>query len=210
MMSLSLALRVSFLGFLAACGGSVLSVGKDHSADTGDGGSTDGGGGSKSCKSSSDCGAGFACGFPEVAACAASGTCFDVSGPACAAYSAACACDGTEVNVACTNLPAGLVPAPLLHRGGCVKDGGEGLDAAGGPCASTADCPSGFECGFPRADACLAKGACFDMRNVPVCDAYGAGCACDGTEINIACPPVPSGYLSKPLRHAGPCNDAGQ
>jgi hypothetical protein len=40
-----------------------------------------------------------------------------------------------------------------------------------------------------------------------VCGAYSAGCACDGTAINIQCTGLPSGYTTKPLASAGICSD---
>jgi hypothetical protein len=40
------------------------------------------------------------------------------------------------------------------------------------------------------------------------CDAIALGCACDGTEINIACNGLPGGYETKPYLHSGACNGA--
>ena len=62
---------------------------------------------------------------PPVAntrACAATGQCFPAPGAVCQAYSIGCACDGTEINVACTGLPAGYASSPLLHTGPCTGD----------------------------------------------------------------------------------------
>ena len=39
--------------------------------------------------------------------------------------------------------------------------------------------------------------------------AYAAGCACDGSEVNIACNGLPSGYAPKPLAYKGACQDGG-
>jgi hypothetical protein len=80
---------------------------------------------------------------------------------------------------------------------------------AGTACTSSADCSNGQICGFPQADGCAAKGSCFPAPGV-VCLAYSAGCACDGSEISVACTGLPSGYTAKPLLHTGVCaSDAG-
>ncbi|HEY8078243.1 MAG TPA: hypothetical protein VIF62_29145 [Labilithrix sp.] len=186
---------------LVACGGSTVSVGSDKSASTGDG-SSGGGSTDAACTTDADCGSGFECGFASADACTAKGKCFDVRGIAtCAAYSAGCACDGTEINVACSPLPNGYATKPLLHAGKC--DGGA-ADAGPKSCTTDAECDSGWGCEFPDADACAAKGTCFDLRGIATCASYSAGCACDGTEVNVACLPVP-GYTSKPLAHTGSC-----
>jgi hypothetical protein len=97
--------------------------------------------------------------------------------------------------------------------GGCFEDKvvGEnpadgGADAGGGgqACNADSDCATGEGCAYASADACSATGQCVSMAQV-VCEAYSAGCACDGTEINIACTPYPQGFVSKPLAHDGVC-----
>ena len=75
----------------------------------------------------------------------------------------------------------------------------------GGSCASDNDCESGFQCAFKQADACAAKGRCFDTRGLAVCEAYSAGCACNGETVNVACQPFPDGYTANPIAHAGEC-----
>jgi hypothetical protein len=76
-------------------------------------------------------------------------------------------------------------------------------------CGSDVDCPTGSACGFPEAEACAATiGQCFPLPGVE-CNAISLGCACDGTEVNVACNGLPSGYEPKPLRHTGPCTDGG-
>jgi hypothetical protein len=77
-----------------------------------------------------------------------------------------------------------------------------------GPCGSTADCPAGTMCAFPATPACTTVGECFPTPGL-TCNSFSAGCACDGTEINIACTGLPSGYETKPLRHTGACVDGG-
>ncbi len=74
------------------------------------------------CKYASDCGGTYLCGFPEAAACAATGTCFAAEPVACNAYSAGCGCDGANYNVVCNGLPSGYAPAPLFHAGACAHD----------------------------------------------------------------------------------------
>jgi hypothetical protein len=86
---------------------------------------------------------------------------------------------------------------------------GTGADAGGkGGCGSTADCPAGSVCGFPRSPVCAPLGECFPAPQA-TCNAYSAGCACDGSTINIACNGLPAGYEIKPLRRAGACVDGG-
>ncbi len=76
------------------------------------------------CGKDSDCGPQAVCGFPQADACGATGTCFRTAGGAmCAAFSAGCACDGTETNLVCNGLPSDYAPKPLRHAGACV-DGG--------------------------------------------------------------------------------------
>jgi hypothetical protein len=80
--------------------------------------------------------------------------------------------------------------------------------SGGGGCTTDADCGTGYLCGFPESEACIALGECFPAPGA-VCDMYGPGCACDGTTINIACTGLPVGYASKPLKHTGACTDGG-
>jgi hypothetical protein len=72
------------------------------------------------------------------------------------------------------------------------------------PCVTTADCAVGYVCGFAESDGCNAEGRCF-LGSIAVCEAYSPGCACDGTEITVACTGLPDGYVSKPLAHVGAC-----
>jgi hypothetical protein len=205
---LRLAFPLVAIALVAACG-SVYSVGKDRSAET----DVDGGDGSAppvestGCTKDTDCGAGFVCGFPKSEACAATGACFAVGAVAiCNAYLPGCACDGTEINVICQPMGDGYTSKPLLHEGRCnATDAG-----GGGACTRNSDCADGFACGYPEADGCSAKGTCFDTRGIGVCGAFIAGCACDGSEINVICQPYPNGYVAKPFLHAGACSDAGR
>ena len=165
--------------------------------------------------SDTDCTSNEICGFPESLACAATGQCFPAPGAVCQAYSIGCACDGTEINVACTGLPAGYASSPLLHTGPCTGDDAgiakdSGTDSGGShtACSTDADCAPNELCGFLETAACAAKGECFSAA-VVTCASYGAGCACDGTQINIACNGLPAGYGTKPLLHTGACADAG-
>jgi hypothetical protein len=74
-------------------------------------------------------------------------------------------------------------------------------------CSTNRDCPANQTCGFLESVACAARGQCFASPGL-ICQSYSAGCACDGSEINIACTGLPTGYGSKPLSHSGPCVDA--
>jgi hypothetical protein len=196
---------------IAACGGSVYSVGTDQNPEQSSGGTTSSGGGGSSgggaaCTTDADCGSGHACAFPSADACNAKGKCFDISGIAtCAMYGAGCACDGSEINIACQPFPQGYFPKPLLHTGACT---GGGADASA-PCVTSKDCPTGYQCGYPEADGCSAKGTCFAPTGAQ-CNAAMPGCACDGTVINIICLPLPDGYVLKPLLHTGQCADGGK
>jgi hypothetical protein len=75
-------------------------------------------------------------------------------------------------------------------------------------CASDADCSSGKVCGFPEAGGCGAVGTCFTAPTV-ICNAYSPGCACDGSEVDVICNGLPTGYVRKPLAHTGACVDGG-
>jgi hypothetical protein len=220
----------------------------DGAGGPSDGGGTpdasgDGGQGGGSCLTSADCSAGQECGFAESDACSAAGHCYSVPAVQCLAYSAGCACDGSEINVACTGLPNGYSTKPLLHTGACAdagqSDGGACVSAQGGhcggntahpctcgsglvcvggllsgdvggtceppdsgaPCVTNADCVSSEFCGYSVASGCSAQGQCLPAPTT-VCNVIVAGCACDGTAIDVTCN---GGYTSKPLRHTGAC-----
>lgn len=191
--------------------------GGNDAASGQDGATTDGGGGgeqdastdasppdSARCTTSSECASGQICGFLETPACPSSGTCFTVPTVACLAYSPGCACDGTEINLACTGLQDGYSTKPLFHTGSCTDAAlPPDLDATV-PCTTDTDCGSGGLCGFPMADACMAQGQCFKSSGA-ICNSILPGCACDGTLINLACNGLPSGYEQKPYRHSGMC-----
>ncbi len=169
---------------------------------SGDGGADGGGGedGGAVCRSNADCDPTDICGFEASLACTAQGHCFAAPQVTCELYAPGCACDGTEINTACNGLPDGYDTKPLRHTGACEG----GTDAGGGACSSNADCGPTDICGFEASLACTAQGQCFPAQQV-TCLAYSEGCACDGTEINIACNGLPPGYDTKPLRHTGAC-----
>jgi hypothetical protein len=79
-----------------------------------------------------------------------------------------------------------------------------GADASGGPCTTDAQCGAGHSCGFAVADGCGAAGSCFATMGV-TCQLYMAGCACDGSEVNLVCNGLPDGYASRPVLHSGTC-----
>jgi hypothetical protein len=120
----------------------------------------------------------------------------------CEAYSAGCACDGTEINLACNGYPNGYGPKPVLHTGACDT----AVDGGSGSCTTDTDCGSGRMCAFKIADGCSAKGACITMPAPgPQCNAYSPACTCRNTEINIICTSYPSGYASEPILQTGNC-----
>lgn len=201
-------MRVGYVLFsllLIACGGATAAVT--------DGGGSDGGSsappgtGTDSCTIDRDCSldGSKVCAFRESDHCDAKGTCVTPSqtGPCSNHPTYVCACDHTNLDT-CDNLPAGFFSKPVAARGECPHS-----YPAQPPCATSRDCPSGWQCGFSVAEACGAKGTCWDTRNKDLCDAYSPGCACDGTEINLVCLPFPQGIVEKPLAHEGPCVDAG-
>lgn len=101
-------------------------------------------------------------------------------------------------------IATGPAPCNCQEVGSCPAD-----DAGNLPCSSDADCPTGSACGFSEAEACtVTEGQCFALPGVE-CGAIALGCACDGTEVNVGCNGLPSGYAPKPLRHTGPCTDGG-
>jgi hypothetical protein len=79
---------------------------------------------------------------------------------------------------------------------------------AGTTCAADRNCPSGHICGFADTAGCGIEGICFPAPEA-ICNAFVLGCACDGSEVNVICNGLPSGYVSKPLRHTGACVDGG-
>jgi hypothetical protein len=155
-----------------------------------------------------DCGTGKMCGFKTADGCSGTGTCFDAPGPGtamCLAYAAGCACDGTEVNLACNGYPSGYASKPVAHTGACTSAG----DAGGGPCNTDADCAAGLMCAFKISDGCSAIGACITKPAPgPMCNAYSPACTCSGQEISVICTDYPSGYASAPVAHNGACTTA--
>jgi hypothetical protein len=80
-----------------------------------------------------------------------------------------------------------------------------GCSSDSGTCTTDANCGSGYECGFPAYAGCTAVvGTCFP-RPVAMCEEVILGCACDGTDINVACNGLPLGYTPGPLAHSGAC-----
>jgi hypothetical protein len=92
--------------------------------------------------------------------------------------------------------------------GGEAAAADSNTEGGGGICTSDSSCAGGI-CGFPAAGACAAVGTCFPAPGA-TCLAYGPGCACDGTSINLVCNGLPTGYAPRPLLHSGDCaSDAG-
>jgi hypothetical protein len=79
-----------------------------------------------------------------------------------------------------------------------------------GGCTTNKDCGQNMICGFPESGGCSAEGSCFHtlLGVGPVCLVYEPGCACDGSETNLACNGLPSGYAAKPISHRGVCEQA--
>ena len=124
------------VGGSGSSGGGSGSAGGSGSSGGGSGSSSgsggrDAGGGSGTCTTKTDCRTGELCGFPESARCSATGTCFPAPGVTCNAIVLACACDGTDFNIACNGLPSGYVPKPFAHTGACGLDSGVGSSDSG-------------------------------------------------------------------------------
>jgi hypothetical protein len=188
----------------AACSSGDFAVGSDQSASKGSPG-VDGG----ACVTDSDCANGSHCGFANADACTATGACFVESGSLCNSFIAGCACDGSEINVGCTPFPTGYSSKPLLHDGACGTGGAQDA-STGAPCDTDTDCTGANQaCAYLESEACSAHGTCVAKNTGAQCNLYEPGCACDGTTIGIACTPLPDGYASKPLAHAGECADGG-
>jgi hypothetical protein len=119
-------------GSSSGSGGSSGSSGgsSSSSGSTSSSGASDTGSGSGPCTTDADCATGERCGFAESAGCTATGSCFPAPGVTCNVVLLACACDGTDINVACNGLPGDYAPKPYAHSGACGLDsGGGGKDA---------------------------------------------------------------------------------
>jgi hypothetical protein len=87
----------------------------------------------------------------------------------------------------------------------CAEAGltGAGPDGAGSNCASNAQCPAGFVCGFFTNSPCASFGQCVygDFNNDPTCSPTTL-CACDNT-LTQACVGSTGGYALKPVPTRG-------
>jgi|HubBroStandDraft_6_1064221.scaffolds.fasta_scaffold330402_2 hypothetical protein len=99
---------------------------------------------------------------------------------------------------------SGIGGSGVATSGGTAGSGSSSSGSGSSACVTDADCPSNAICGYPEAAGCSATGVCFVSQGA-VCLAFSPGCACDGSQINVACTGLPSGYYSKPLRHTGEC-----
>jgi hypothetical protein len=79
---------------------------------------------------------------------------------------------------------------------------------AGTACTADSDCARGHVCGFLETGGCGIEGSCFPAPEV-ICNAFAPGCACDGSEVNVICNGLPSGYVARTLLHTGGCVDGG-
>jgi hypothetical protein len=122
-----------------------------------------------------------------------------------------CQCGPPPPVAACPDGSARVVSCEPLATGSCswvVGPCPAPRDGGGTACAGDVDCPAGKVCGFLESGGCGAAGSCFPAPTV-ICNAYGPGCACDGSEVNTICNGLPSGYARKPLKHTGACVDGG-
>jgi hypothetical protein len=99
-----------------------------------------------------------------------------------------------------------VVPLLLVAVGAACSASNGAPGGDGAPCTTNAACASGETCAYLEADGCRALGSCV-TRKGPLCNLFIAGCACDGTGIDISgCDGLPSGYVAKPFAHSGACN----
>lgn len=137
-------------------------------------GSSSSGFASHSCVSDADCPNNDLCGYPEAAGCAATGVCFASPGAVCLAFSPGCACDGSQINVACTGLPSGYYSKPLEHTGECTSVTDSGAAADGGACVISA---SSYN------QSCTVDSDCRTVSSGNYCSDT---CLCGGSAINAA------------------------
>jgi hypothetical protein len=137
-------------------------------------GASSSGFGSRSCVSDVDCPNSGLCGYPEAAGCAATGVCFASPGAVCLAFSPGCACDGSQINVACTGLPSGYFSKALRHTGECTSVSDSGASADGGACVISA---SSYN------QSCTIDSDCRMVSSGNYCS---AACLCGGSAINAA------------------------
>jgi hypothetical protein len=204
-----------------ACSGSPSPIIGNLPEDGGGGGMHDsGGGGPESdaaigrdsgssggrCTTAADCSGGKICGFKTAEGCPGTGTCLDAPAPdtaQCELYAPGCACDGTEVNLACNGYPGGYASKPVLHSGWCASPP---VDAGPGSCASDGDCGGGQLCAFPITGGCSAAGTCFTPPPPgPTCNAFSPACSCSGQTLNVICTIYPNGAAPQPIAHRGAC-----
>jgi len=172
--------------------------------------------GGAACATSADCVDGGVCGYPELAGCAAHGTCFTPLNPGCTlAAEAACACDGTEIAVGpCGSLPSGYASKPLAYLGTCsLSCPGSGDGGVGSSCTSTSECGTNELCAWPMSASCSVSaslGKCVAMAEGCHC-IPPAACGCDGMPAETGCSAsLPMGYSLSPFAHPGACVvDAG-
>jgi hypothetical protein len=137
-------------------------------------GSSSSGSGLRSCVSDVDCPNNGLCGYPEAAGCAATGVCFASPGAVCLAFSPGCACDGSQINVACTGLPSGYFSKALRHTGECTSVSDSGASADGGACVISA---SSYN------QSCTVDSDCRMVSSGNYCSPT---CLCGGSAINAS------------------------
>src|SRR5580658_6334072 len=159
------------------------------SGSTSSSGASDTGSGSGPCTTDADCATDERCGFAESAGCSATGSCFPAPGVTCNVVLLACACDGTEINVACTGLPGDYAPKPYAHSGACGPDSG-----GGGKDAGT------LACGPYSCD--VATEFCYEAGG-------GAILPDGGSNFTYACSPIPAQCQPAPTCACIVAADAG-
>ena len=121
-----------------------------------------------------------------------------------------CQCGALPPVAACPGSGSRSITCEPVSTGACSWVVGSCPNPTDGDtgCQSDADCPGGDVCGFLETSACGATGSCFTAPTI-ICNAYSPGCACDGSEVDVICNGLPTGYARKPLKHTGACADGG-
>jgi hypothetical protein len=160
-------------GGSSATGGTTGSGGTSTGGVSGTGGA---GGGSGACSANSDCSSDQICGFATADGCSAQGECFPAPGMICNAYSPGCACDGTEISIVCTGLPAGYTAKPLQHAGTC--DTGKPF-----PCGPSLTCDPTMEFCKVGEGGAAGNPPSYSCETIPQSCAMDPTCACIQTAV---------------------------
>jgi hypothetical protein len=147
-------------------------------SSSGTSGGSSGAGDAGTCSADAQCRTGNLCGFLESDGCSAAGACFPVPSVTCKSVVLACACDGTDINVACNGLPNGYAPKPLARSGACGLDSGAGGHAFA---CGTATCNSAAQyCSIVIYGHAILPDGGQGSSQTTTCGAFDGGASCPG------------------------------